>query len=469
VKFGTAATFAKNQEFSTVHADTAADTIAGTPTTIGELFTQLDAGSFAGTSDGETFTDGTITATFTDIGAGEDSVQTYLFTDGNTNNTIDAGELTDPNGEFSTVTFGGGATVVLEQHIDHDFSAEDMNFKQGTTFHAGETFGEHVDFEGAITFPDELDMPTGAEFAAQTFTVGATPDFDNFSTFATGTTFDDTTIDFENNAHFEGTTTFANGSTHTFGDGTVFEGAVTLDAATTITYGDSVDFGPSTDLTAAIQDFTTNTTIPQFGTGTTFADNQVLPTGTVLSTGILLNGFTCDTDGALGTTCLTTVDADILTEGEMITPGETAPPAIKNTISADDTTVSIDGLGVSVDFTSITTDGNLSVSIQDPDVTVAATGAVLAADNSGALEFNASGTAITTVSSVIDFDLTGTTATSGSMNITLPYDEAAATAAGFSEESLKVSHFVNGSWVVENNCTVDTVNDEITCTVDTVE
>ena len=74
-----------------------------------------------------------------------------------------------------------------------------MNFKQGTTFHAGETFGEHVDFEGAITFPDELDMPTGAEFAAQTFTVGATPDFDNFSTFATGTTFDDTTIDFENN------------------------------------------------------------------------------------------------------------------------------------------------------------------------------------------------------------------------------------------------------------------------------
>ncbi|MBT6646211.1 MAG: hypothetical protein HOB51_01635, partial [Thaumarchaeota archaeon] len=243
---------------------------------------------------------------------------------------------------------------------------------------------------------------------------------------------------------------------------------VTLDAATTITYGDSVDFGPSTDLTAAIQDFTTNTTIPQFGTGTTFADNQVLPTGTVLSTGIILSGFTCDT-AALGVNCLTTDDATILTKGEIITPGEEAPPAVKNTISKDDTTVSVDGLGVSVDFTSITTDGNLDVSIADPDNIAASTDAELADDNSGALEFNASGKSMTTFSSIVEFDLTGSTTSTGAMTITLPYDAAAATAAGFTEESLEVTHFVGGQWVIENDCTVDTANDEITCNVQSIE
>jgi hypothetical protein len=55
------------------------------------------------------------------------------------------------------------------------------------------------------------------------------------------------------------------------------------------------------------------------------------------------------------------------------------------------------------------------------------------------------------------------------MTITLPYDEAAATAAGFAEQSLQVSHYVGGVWVVENNCTVDTVDNEITCIVDSIE
>jgi hypothetical protein len=187
-----------------------------------------------------------------------------------------------------------------------------------------------------------------------------------------------------------------------------------------------------------------------------------------LSTGILLEAVACGTDTSVGT-CLPTSDDAILTKGEIITPGETAPPAVKNTISADDTTVSIDGLGVSVEFTSVTTDGNLSVAIQDPDDVVADTGATLAEDGSGALEFSASGKSMTSVSSVIDFDLTGATASSGAMTITLPYDEAAAEEAGFSENSLEVSHYVGGEWVVENNCTVDTENNEITCIVDSVE
>jgi hypothetical protein len=131
--------------------------------------------------------------------------------------------------------------------------------------------------------------------------------------------------------------------------------------------------------------------------------------------------------------------------------------------------MSIDGLGISVNFTSVTADGNLDVTVQDPAVTVSNTGATLAEDGSGALEFTASGKSITTVSSVIDFDLTGSTASSGAMTITLPYDAAAAAAGGFHEASLKVSHYVGGTWIVENNCTVDTANDEITCIVDSVE
>ena len=372
------------------------------------------------------------------------------------------------------LTFGAEASFPKNQDFSagaaNDFSADDINFEEGTLFNAGETFGEHVDFEGAITFPDDIVMPTGAEFAAQTFGADNTPNFDTFSTFADGTTFDDTSIDFENNAHFEGDTTFAAGSTHTFGEGTVFDGAIDLGADTHVFDGDSVDFGPGSDLSGAVQDFAAGTaaTIPQFGAGTTFADDQVLPTGTVLSTGILLSGFTCDT-ADLGATCLTTDDATILTKGEIIAPGEDAPPAIKNTISQDDTTVSIDGLGISVEFTSVTTDGNLSVAIQDPDVTAAATGATLADDGSGALEFSASGKSMTSVSSVIDFELTGSTASSGAMTITLPYDADAAEEAGFSESSLEVSHYVGGEWVVENNCTVDSLNNEITCIVDSIE
>ncbi|MGY8927004.1 MAG: hypothetical protein ACKVJC_06885, partial [Flavobacteriales bacterium] len=134
----------------------------------------------------------------------------------------------------------------------------------------------------------------------------------------------------------------------------------------------------------------------------------------------------------------------------------------------DDTTVSVDGLGVSVDFTNVTTAGNLSVAIVDPDTMVSA-GTKLAANNSGALEFLAGSKSMTTVSSVIDFDLTGDTASSGKMTITLPYDEAAVLAAGFTEDTLEVSHLVGGVWVVETGCTVDKGNNNIECIVDSIE
>ncbi|MGY8927003.1 MAG: hypothetical protein ACKVJC_06880, partial [Flavobacteriales bacterium] len=328
VKFGESATFSKNQEFSTVHAASTASTTSngGAVNNLDDMLAEAKTGAFDGSKDtGVAFATGQITATFTGIGAAEDSVQTYTFTDTNTNGIIDAGELS--GAEFSTVTFTADtSTVVFDQHIDHDFSAVDMNFKEGTVFHPGEKFGKDVDFEGAIIFPDSIDMPTGAEFAPQTFADGATPAFDDFSTFADNTVFADSEIVFEENTHFEGATTFANDSTHTFKEGTVFDGALTLNVNTSITYdGDSIDFGPSSDLSAKVQNFAAGATptIPQFGTGVTFADTQALPIGAVVSTGILLTAVECGTDTSSGT-CLPNTDSAILTKGEIITPGESA-------------------------------------------------------------------------------------------------------------------------------------------------
>ena len=124
--------------------------------------------------------------------------------------------------------------------------------------------------------------------------------------------------------------------------------------------------------------------------------------------------------------------------------------------------------GVSVDFTDVATDGNLSVAIKDPDDIVSTkNGTTLAADGSGAVEFETTGQSNVSVSSVLEFDLTGSTASTGAMTITLPYDASAVDAG--SESNLQVAHYVGNEWVIENNCTVDTASDSITCIVDTVE
>jgi hypothetical protein len=112
----------------------------------------------------------------------------------------------------------------------------------------------------------------------------------------------------------------------------------------------------------------------------------------------------------------------------------------------------------------------LSVAIKDPDDIVSTkTGTTLAADGSGAVEFETTGQSNVSVSSVLEFDLTGSTASTGAMTITLPYDASAVDAGNGDEANLKVAHYVGNEWVIENNCTVDTASDSITCIVDTVE
>ncbi|NWJ56301.1 fibronectin type III domain-containing protein [Marine Group I thaumarchaeote] len=353
-------------------------------------------------------------------------------------------------------TFGASATFAENQNftssVDHNLSASDMTFKIGTLFltNASEVFGEHVNFDGVIDFPDDQAYPNGAEFADnQSWDADKDPVFADFTTFGNATSFAEA-LDFKDAPNFGGTTTFV--GANTFGAGTEFETGVTFTQSQT--FSGAVDFGVG-NLTLATQ------TIPngsQFELGSTFADGQSLPLGTVLSAGLLLGNATCS--GA-GTDCIPSDDADILSKGEIIDAGTTIP-AIKNTVTKDNPTLSIDGLGISMSFASITTDGNLDVTVKDPNDIVTDTGATF--DIDGALEMTSGFDVITAISSIIDFDLTGSTANSGLMTITLPYKEANIQ-EGTKESQLTMLHYENGEWITEDDCTIDEAANEITCIV----
>ena len=360
-------------------------------------------------------------------------------------------------------TFGASAIFAENQDftksVNHDLSATDMIFKKDTAFlsDASEVFGEHVTFAGVIEFPDDQAFPAGAEFAdSQTFDADQDPVFNDFTTFGNAVEFAEA-LDFKNAPNFEGTTTFT--GVNTFGAGAEFETGVTFSEAQTL--DGAVDFGKAI-LAAAVQPIKTGS---QFDSGSTFHTDQTLPLGTVLSTGIILtNGVACGS----AVDCIPADADNILSIGEIISDG-TVIPAIKNTVTKDNPSLDVTGLGVSMTFASITEDGNLDVTVKDSSTVIANTGAVLDPGGSGALTFPASGKSVTTVSNVIDLDLTGNTASSGAVTITLPYNEAATTAAGFSESSLQVSHYIGDTWVIETDCTVDTAANTITCNVDSVE
>jgi hypothetical protein len=147
-----------------------------------------------------------------------------------------------------------------------------------------------------------------------------------------------------------------------------------------------------------------------------------------------------------------------------LSPSGTTHAAVKNNISTDSKVVTVDGLGVKLTFDTVSTRGGLDVTVKDPDDIVTDTGAELSGTD-GALSMTADGTNITTISSVIDFTLADSAAISGTMTIEMPYDEAAATAKGFNEDSLHVVHFTDGEWITEDDCAIDKANDIITCTV----
>ena len=208
-------------------------------------------------------------------------------------------------------------------------------------------------------------------------------------------------------------------------------------------------FGDSTSFTASSQTFSAGTS---FGTGTSFTVGQNMPTGIVHSTGLSLTDYSCS-DAA----CTNNNDDAMLSPGEALVSGQD-PAAIQTSISEANSGFSLEGLGLSMTFDTVSTDGTISVDLMDPDNVPG-----LTTDDS--IQTISTGTAI---GSAMEISASSATST-GNMTISMTYIDADVEAAGISEEDLTMSHYENGEWVEETNCTVDTVNNTVTCTVDSID
>jgi len=375
--------------------------------------------------------------------------------------------------EFNNgATFGAGQSFGAGE--SHDFTKDSMTFAAGTDFGAPRTFGEAMTFtgtqnwdddvhvfgadpvfSGVIDFADSQAFPAGASFAeGQTFDVSEDYNFE--SAF----------MDFANAPEF--------GKARTFGPGTFFAGTASPDMggfanvfadgghmppaqAFTVaqTFGENMHFGDSTDFTGAVQTFKAGA---HFGDGTTFAVGQPLPAATVPSFGLMLSAFTCE-DAA----CIPS-DADAyLAPGEFLTPG-VDPDPIASTITKDSKSIEMDGLGFAMTFNGdVSTAGTVTVDPIDPSTLV---GSNEVTATPGARSLAAEGTQFETVGTVMDISM-GTAKTTGTMDITVEYDESNIPSGGL-EESLQVLHHTGSSWITEDNCTQDTVNNKFTCTVTTL-
>ena len=221
------------------------------------------------------------------------------------------------------------------------------------------------------------------------------------------------------------------------------------------TFGEHMHFGDSTDFTGATQTFKAGA---HFGDGTTFAVGQSLPADVVPSFGLMLSAFTC-----VDATCVPG-DADAyLAPGEFLTPG-VDPDPIKSTITKDSKSIEMDGLGFAMTFNGdVGTAGTVSVDPIDPATLV---GSSEVTATSGARSLAAEGTQYETVGTVLDISM-GTAVTTGTMDITVEYDESNIPSGG-QEATLEVVHYTGTSWVTEDTCTQDTTNNKFTCTVSTL-
>jgi len=345
--------------------------------------------------------------------------------------------------------FGRGAHFDTAQNFTsstHNFDAFDMTFGANTLFPSDETFGTGANFTGTINFPNNQVFPVLAEFAAsQDFPSGETVTFNDFAKFGSGSTFG-TARTFEEFTFFDGTQTFV--GSNTFKEGTHFGAAQAFTASQT--FGAATFFGTNTDFSTLDQTFGAGT---KFDTGTLFNNGQTLASGLIPAYGLLLEGITCPADG----TCIPDA-SKYLAPGELLAPG-TDPTAIANTISNKTTSFTIPGLGFEMSFANVTTSGKVNVDPIDPSTLTTST----AGSTLGSRTVTASGTSITTIGTVMNVSL-DTAIQSGTMTITLPYDESNIP-AGVTEENLEMVHFTGEAWVTENNCSVDTVNNKITCTV----
>jgi len=459
--FGAGSTFAAGQNFAAGQSFTSGAQNFGANT---EFAPNTEFASSQEFGSAQTFGDGAIFGASTTFGATNVFSENVDFSAGT--HTFSAAQEFKKGATFGTgQSFGAGDA--------HDFTDTGMTFGSGTDFGAARTFGASMSFTGTQNWNDDVHVfgadPTFAgvvNFAdGQGFPAGAS--------FAAGQTFD-ASEDYT----FGGYMDFANapefGKARTFGEGTFFSGTASSDMGTfanifangghmppaqafTVaqTFGEDMHFGDSTDFTGAIQTFKEGA---HFGDGTTFAVGQSLPADTVPPFGLMLAAFEC-----VDANCVPT-DADAyLAPGEFLTPG-VDPDPIASTITKDSKSIEMDGLGFAMTFNGdVSTSGTVTVDPIDPATLV---GSSEVTATSGARSLSAEGEQYETVGTVMDISM-GTAITTGTMDITVEYDESNIPSGGL-ESTLEVIHHNGLSWVTEDTCTQDTDNNKFTCTVSTL-
>ena len=407
--------------------------------------------------------------------------------------TFGAGTVFASNQQFTgTQNFGVGTNFASGTKFANqqtftgvqDFADSSLNFGSGTSFNTAQTFGNFANFTGAQTFTGSNIFGSGAKFGAgQTFdttqTFGASTHFTAPITFATGQAFGTSTEFAKNQIFGAGAFDFTSASLD-FGSGTIFGAARTFGnfanftGAQTFTgsniFKSATEFGAGqTFSTSTPQNFTKNISFgkntnfgtqqifhsgTKFDTGSIFVTNQPMPANVVLPTGLLLSSITCP-----DTSC-TATSSQVLSSGEKL-PSGTDPSPVSSAISPTDKSISIPGLGIEMTFSTVGSSGTVGFDLMDPAKVDAATPAV-----DGSLTMTASnGNSLHSLTSIVDISVNATSgaSTSGAMTVTLPYDET--TLGGVPESDLKMIHYTGGIWVEENSCTIDTIGNDITCTV----
>ena len=327
--------------------------------------------------------------------------------------------------------------AVIEANTDlsgeHTFG-EHMEFKAGVDFRNGQVFPAGTFFSGAHVYPGtEVYTFTGNGII---FGDGSAISFESAGTFGKNADFSAGVI---KNGPDAGTITGVN----TYDEGTMFAHTQAFGAAQN--FDKYIHFGDNTDFTAAVQTFREGMT---FAEGSVFNNEQVFPVGSIPSHGIVINEFTCSDSACVPP------PAFVVAPGEKYGAG-TDPAATLRQITSDKKTLEIDGLGLTMTFDTVSTTGDIKADLVDPANVAGTTlsGNTLTATGLGPI-----------VGNVIELSA-DTAIITGKITVTLPYQDSE---VGDDENNLTIYHYVNNEWIVENDCSVNTTANTVTCTVDSL-
>ena len=341
--------------------------------------------------------------------------------------------------------------IGLSPIVYADSFADRTVIAAGTDLTGDHTFGEHMEFKSNVSFKDFTTFPAGTFFSGEytypgdkvyTFTGNGIIFGDGSAiSFITPTTFGKN-ADFSAGVIKNGPDAGCITGVNTYDEGTMF--APEQGFCGTQNFDKHTHFGDNTDFTAAVQTFREGMT---FAEGSVFNDEQVFPVNTILSHGIVINAVTCSDSACVPD------PADVISPGEKYEAG-VDPAATLHQIRSDDKTFEVDGLGLTMTFDTVSTNGNIKADLVDPATVAGATlsGTTLTMEGLGPI-----------IGNVIDLSSDSAVIT-GNIVVTLPYQDSEAD----DENNLTMYHYVNNSWIEEQNCTTDTTANTVTCTVDSL-